>query len=474
MSAMDNSTIAAISTPAGSGGIGIIKISGPKAIDIALTAFKPKSWRKNSGNADKKPENARFLKSHRLYYGHIVDTKTDRILDEVLFVIMRAPYSYTTEDVVEVQAHAGILVLKSILTTLINNGAQLAEPGEFTRRAFLNGRIDLTQAEAVIDVINAKSDSAIDMAMAQISGALKQTIESLRSELIDILSFIDASIDFQDDIDDTTVTAGLVKRIEENIIFQIKSLIRHYENENFLREGLKVVIVGGPNVGKSSLMNRLINRERSIVTDIPGTTRDFIEDSFITKGVPIIVTDTAGMHDDPDPVERIGIDKAWEYISTADIILFTVDAGKSVNSTEMTLFKKFCDKKTITVINKTDIPKENICFKLPTEWGEVQHLEISALYNRGIDDLKDLIAKTAFESVSDMGQKIIPNLRQKNALKKALASLTAAVEGLRQTSLFELVSIDLKSALASLSEIVGDTVNPDILATIFNRFCIGK
>ncbi len=420
------------------------------------------------------PENAHCFKSRRLYYGHIVDTKTDRIIDEVLFVIMRAPYSYTTEDVVEIQSHAGILVLKTILTILIHNGAQLAEPGEFTRRAFLNGRIDLTQAEAVIDIINAKSGSAIDMAMAQISGALKKTIESLRSEIIDILSFIDASIDFPDDLDNTTVVSGLVKRIEENIIFQIKNLIRHYENENFLREGLKVVIVGGPNVGKSSLMNRLINRERSIVTDIPGTTRDFIEDSFITKGIPVIVTDTAGMHDNPDPVERIGIDKAWESISTSDIILFTVDAGKSVNPTEMALFEKFRNKKIIAVINKTDLPEEKISFNRPTEWGEVQYVEISALYNHGIDDLKDLIAKTAFESVSGMGQKIIPNLRQKNALEKAIASLTAAVAGLRQASLFELVSIDLKSALASLSEIVGDTVKPDILDNIFNRFCIGK
>ena len=472
---MDNSTIAAISTPPGHGGIGIIKISGPKAIDIALTVFRPKFWRKNPENAyNKVPENAHCFKSRRLYYGHIVDTKNDRIIDEVLFVIMRAPYSYTTEDVVEIQSHAGILVLKTILTILIHNGAQLAEPGEFTRRAFLNGRIDLTQAEAVIDIINAKSGSAIDMAMAQISGALKKTIESLRSEIIDILSFIDASIDFPDDLDNTTVVSGLVKRIEENIIFQIKNLIRHYENENFLREGLKVVIVGGPNVGKSSLMNRLINRERSIVTDIPGTTRDFIEDSFITKGIPVIVTDTAGMHDNPDPVERIGIDKAWESISTSDIILFTVDAGKSVNPTEMALFEKFRNKKIIAVINKTDLPEEKISFNRPAEWGEVQYVEISALYNHGIDDLKDLIAKTAFESVSGMGQKIIPNLRQKNALEKAIASLTAAVAGLRQASLFELVSIDLKSALASLSEIVGDAVKPDILDNIFNRFCIGK
>lgn len=464
---MDNSTIAAISTPAGSGGIGIIKISGPKAIDIALTVFKPKSPRKIS-------EKTRFLKSRRLYYGHVVDADSDRIIDEALFVIMRAPCSYTAEDVVEIQSHAGTLVLKSILKTLTHKGARLAEPGEFTKRAFLNGRIDLTQAEAVIDIINARSASAIDMAMAQLSGELKQIIESLRSEIIEILSFIDASIDFPDDVDDTIDVDGLVKRIDKNLIFKIKNLIQHYETENFLREGLKVVIVGGPNVGKSSLMNRLINKERSIVTDIPGTTRDFIEDSFITKGVPIIVTDTAGMHDDPDPVERIGIDKAWEYISTADIILFTVDAGKSVQPNDVTLYEKFRDKKTIIVINKTDLPEEKICFTLPSEWTEVQRIETSALYNQGIDDLKDLIAKIAFKSVLDIRQKIIPNLRQKNALEKAFASLTAAVKGLRLSSLFELISIDLRSALDSLSEITGNTVNPDILDTIFSRFCIGK
>lgn len=471
---MDNSTIAAIATPAGSGGIGIIKMSGPDAIDIALTLFQPISSQKDFKNTRNQTDVKHSLKSHRFYYGHVVDPDTNRIMDEALFVIMRAPYSHTAEDVVEIQAHAGPLVLKSILNVLIHKGARLAEPGEFTKRAFLNGRIDLTQAEAIIEIINARSAGAIDMAMAQISGELSQVIKSLQSALIDIVATIDASIEFPDDVDDVMDVKALIERIDETIILRIKNLIQHYEDENYLREGLKVVIVGGPNVGKSSLMNRLINRERAIVTDIPGTTRDFIEESFITKGVPIIVTDTAGMHDDPDPVEKIGIEKAWGYISTADIILFTVDAGKSIQPSDLMLFKKFHEKKVLLVVNKSDLADEKKCFKLPAKWDALPCVETSALCNQGIDDLKDVIAKIAFESTTETGHKIVPNLRQKIALEKVLAAMVAAVDALNRSVLLDLVTIDLKSALEMLTEITGETTKPDIIENIFSRFCIGK
>jgi tRNA modification GTPase len=469
---MEASTIAAIATPPGNGGIGIVKISGSCAIGIARSIFRPASASARPENAAHQAEDA--LVSRRLYYGHIIDPDTDRVIDEVLVTVMRKPRSYTAEDVVEIQAHAGVLVLKTILNLLVEKGARLAEPGEFTKRAFLNGRIDLTQAEAVIDIINARSASAVDMAAVQITGGLSRAVASFRSALADVLTGIEAVIDFSDDADIPFHPEVLIDRLEQDVAQVLQSLIRRHADENFLREGLKVVIVGGPNVGKSSLMNRLINRERAIVTEIPGTTRDFIEESFTARGIPIVVTDTAGIRENPDPIERIGIEKAWDYIASADIILFTMDAGRPATPTDLDLFQKLKDKKRILVINKTDLPKTDTGFRLPPEWAAVPRLEVSALYNRGIEVLKDLIAGLAFGGVTDTVSRIVPNMRQKMALESCLASTRDAVEGLRRAAPLELISIDVRSALQALAEITGERADGGVLENIFSRFCIGK
>ncbi len=474
---MEVSTIAAIATPPGHGGIGIIKISGPESIAIGLSVFRPIAS-SNNANRDSDHRPAPFSPQSRyLYYGNVIDGFSERIIDEALFVVMQAPCSYTGEDVVEIQSHAGPVVLKAILGSLIKKGVRLAEPGEFTRRAFLNGRIDLTQAEAVVDIINARSEKAIDMAMAQISGELNLVIQSLRATLLDILTYVEAAIDFPDEVGGDIDVKSLIARIDEELMIKISKLIARSDDQNFLREGLKIVIVGAPNVGKSSLMNRLVDKERSIVTDIPGTTRDFIEDVFIVNGIPIVLTDTAGMHENPDPVEQIGIEKAWDYVSGADILLYTVDAGKSLSASSLDLFKKIRHKKVIIVINKIDLPEDQIRFDLPRQWqqaGKNEVIRISALYNRGIAELKALIAETALNSNLNVEDKVVPNLRHKFSLETALLSLETAREGLDRLMPFELVSIDLKASLDALSEITGEIFKPDILDNIFSRFCIGK
>ncbi len=471
---MEVTTIAAISTPPGHGGVGIIKISGPDSINIALSIFCPKESLKHQNNITEKPFHSFSPESRYFYFGHIVDRSSGCIIDEVLLVVMRAPFSYTAEDVVEIQSHAGPVVMKSILRLLIEKGVLLAGPGEFTRRAFLNGRIDLTQAEAVADIINARSEKAIGMAMAQISGEFNLQIQSLRASLLDILSYVEAAIDFPDEIGDEIDVSILASRLEEELIVKIIKLIDCCDNQSFLREGLKIVIVGGPNVGKSSLMNKLIEKDRSIVTDIPGTTRDFIEDSFIANGVPIVLADTAGIHDTVDPVEQIGIEKAWKYISGADIILYTVDAGNTVSANDLCTLKKLGNKKIILVINKIDLPPDQIRFALPKDWRHIESVRISALYNQDIDKLKKFLVEKAFNSTCDVKDKIVPNLRHKICLETAMLSLTTAKDGFVKSQPYELVSIDLKLALTALLEITGENVKPDILDNIFNRFCIGK
>jgi tRNA modification GTPase len=473
---MEVSTIAAIATPPGHGGIGIIKISGPESIPIGLSVFRPIASAKEPGASSAFPSDSFVPNSRYLYYGNIIDDTTNRVIDEALFVVMRAPCSYTGDDIVEIQTHAGPVVLKAIIRSLLNKGVHLAEPGEFTRRAFLSGRIDLTQAEAVVDIINARSEKAIDMAMAQISGELNRIISSLRTSLLDILTYVEAAIDFPDEVGDSIDVKLLKARIEEELIFKIKALITRSNEQNFFREGLKIVIVGSPNVGKSSLMNRLVNKERSIVTDVPGTTRDFIEDSFVVSGLPIVLTDTAGIHESPDAIEQIGIDKAWDYISGADILLYTIDAGKPITSADVDLYKKFDHKEIIIVINKIDLTNEQIPFELPREWQNKKSrvISTSALYDKGISELKALIAEMILHSETTFEDRVIPNLRHKLLLEKALLSIETVKFGIDQSRPFELISIDLYSALDALSDITGETIKPDVLDNIFSQFCIGK
>ena len=471
---MENDTIAAIATPIGSGGIGIIKISGKDAFSITEAIFKGScvSW----GEGRPEGDTLSFpLKSHRLHYGHIVNPETGQVLDEVLLSAMKAPRTYTREDVIEINTHSGYVVMASILDLVLQKGARLADPGEFTKRAYLSGRIDLTQAEAVIDIINSRTEKSLEIATSQIKGDLKYRIESMRHSLIDILTQVGAAIDFPEDVGDVIDVKSVNQILEKAVIDELSELVAQYENAHFLRDGLKMIVVGRPNVGKSSLMNRLIQNDRAIVTPIPGTTRDLIEETLNIRGIPVIVADSAGLHETKDPVEVIGIKKTREYIHAADLVLFMVDANDPFTREDQKIFQTIDDKRMILVINKIDLVEDDFKPEIPETWNKIPSIKISALYGNGMNSLKDLIAKLAIGDYRiEVRNTIIPNLRHKIALEKSLEFAVSAGEELRKGTSFELIAIDIKEALDSLGEIIGVVAKEDVIDQIFNRFCIGK
>ncbi|HUV49677.1 MAG TPA: tRNA uridine-5-carboxymethylaminomethyl(34) synthesis GTPase MnmE [Anaerolineae bacterium] len=471
---MDNPTIAAVATPIGRGGIGIIRISGEKALRIAATIFKSSSFASDQHAATC---DFSFAKSkyHRLYYGYVVDPANGRQLDEILLAIMKAPRSYTGEDVVEIQAHSGPVVLSSILELVLKNGARLAEPGEFTKRAYINGRIDLTQAEAVVDIINARTNKSLEIATAQLKGDMRMSIETIRCPLSDVFAEINAAIDFPDDVAEIVDIDTIIKTLQDKVIARLNDLIEWYENAHVLRDGLKLVVVGRPNVGKSSLMNRLLQKERAIVSSMPGTTRDFIEEPLGIRGIPVIITDTAGLHETDDPVEVMGIKKTYEHTDLSDLVLFVLDAGCRITGEDYKIYERIGDRKLIIVINKSDLVDDEHGLDMPDSWINIPQVKISALYGHGLDRLKDLIAKTSLsEQGFDSEHTIVPNLRHKIALERSLQAASSAVKGMRMQTPFELISIDIKEAVDSLEEITGVIANEDMLDRIFGRFCIGK
>ena len=471
---MNDSTIAAVATPIGAGGIGIIKISGQNALQIALQIFQ-RSHSSISNPEDKNFADISSFKSHHLYHGYIVDPENEQLVDEVLLVVMLAPHSYTREDVVEIQAHSGPVVLRSILDLVLGYGAVIAGPGEFTKRAYINGRIDLTQAEAVIDIINARTNKSLEIAASLIKGEMQLCIERISDYLFNFLAEINAAIDFPEDVEEIINVDRITDVFQNNIINTINELIGQYDNCHILRDGIKLVIVGKPNVGKSSLMNCLIKKERSIVTAVPGTTRDLIEESFSLSGMPVIVADTAGLHDTDDPVEVIGINKAKDYIDCSDLILFIIDGGSILTHEDHEIFKMINTRNSILVINKSDLFSDRHKVNTPDSWRKMPGVEISALYNRGLDELKDLIIKILYgENGFDPRTVIIPNLRHKLILDRCLVSLCSAVDGLNRESPLELIAIDVNEALDLLGEITGSSANNDVIDKIFNKFCIGK
>ncbi|MCF8024530.1 MAG: tRNA uridine-5-carboxymethylaminomethyl(34) synthesis GTPase MnmE [Desulfobacteraceae bacterium] len=469
--AMDRTTIGAIATPEGFGGIGVIKLSGPEAVNIACSMF-----RRGGPGTDNRfgACSEESLENWRLYYGYIFDPEGGRVFDEVLLAVMRAPYSYTREDVVEIQAHAGPKVLNKILELLISKGIRPAQPGEFTRRAFINGRIDLTQAEAVADLINASSDAAVDMAVSQIAGGLNSFLVPIRDALMSVLGTIEAAVDFPEAIGDEIDASGLTRSLSAKVIEPLQELINSYETGRYLRGGLRVTIVGGPNVGKSSLLNCLVNSERAIVTDVPGTTRDCIEASLIAKGFSLVLADTAGLRKDPDAVERLGIKKTREYIGSADIILFVVDAGHSVGHEDLCIFDELPRDRRIVVVNKSDLPEEQKKFQLSPEWNAFPCVFVSALYGHGMSELLDALTGMASASASGVNPEFVPNWRQKTLLDKMHRSVSQAVSALERPHSLELASIDLREAVYALDEITGRYVSADVLDRIFDSYCVGK
>jgi tRNA modification GTPase len=461
---MENDTIAAISTPIGGGGIGIIKISGKNAVTIASSIFRKSSSEDPFNNG---------IESHKLYHGHIFDPESGKNLDEVLVSVMLAPHSYTREDVVEINVHSGLIILRTVLDIIIKQGARLALPGEFTKRAFINGRIDLAQAEAVIDIINAKSRKALETAYAQTGGALGLYIESIVSILNGILIKIEAAIDFPDEVESVNPFKEAAV-IENEVIGKLNELILGYDEGHVFREGVRIAIAGRPNVGKSSLLNRLLKTERAIVTSVPGTTRDAIEETLVISGVPAVVSDTAGLHETTDPVEILGIKKTRELIQGADIILFMTDAVSPVTGSDRRIYESIKEKQIVLVINKIDLIPENRQISLDDDLKSLPCVKISALYDIGIDSLKEKLKNLLLEKIDYDTIAIVPNLRQKVAVEKSLENVLSVLNGLESGLPYEMISIDLGEAIDSLNEVIGKNIKADILDQIFSRFCIGK
>ena len=467
------STITAIATPPGSGGIGIIKISGPDAFSIGASLFRPiKSHRRVSNSFG--PDTSNGLKSHFLYHGHIIVPSTEKVLDEVLITFMRNPHTYTREDVVEIHAHAGPYILRSLLELVVQAGARLAEPGEFTKRAFLNGRIDLTRAEGIIDMLNAESSLSLDAAASQITGGLQIEVARMGSVLLDMVAGMEAAIEFPEDVGDPLEPQGAHDLIQSEVLHPIKKMIERHQTASFIREGLNITIVGGPNVGKSSLMNLLANKDSSIVTPVPGTTRDLIEERLVLNNTHIILSDTAGLHDTSDAVEKIGIEKAQARIDASDLVLFVIQADLPVAANEHGIYDVIGGKRFILVVNKCDLMEAGVPPCIPASWKEAPVVMTSALYQKGIDELIQVVGSSLADAMPPHPDPIVPNLRHKFAFESAYSSAEAAASGFLNDIPLDLLVIDLKAAISSLNDIVGEGVSPDVLDHIFSRFCIGK
>jgi tRNA modification GTPase len=462
----DQDTIAAIATPLGSGAIGIIRISGKKAWPVADRIFFPAGrWQSN----DNLPT------SHQLMYGYIREPELGHIIDEVLLVLMRAPRSYTREDVVEIQSHSGPAILRKILGLILQQGTRLAEAGEFTKRAFLNGRIDLSQAESVAELISARTDTAMHSAAVQISGEMKDSVSGWIRIVKNALVELEAGIEFCDDIEQQIDAKTLEKELSNKILDPIKGYIDQYESGHVLRDGVRLDIVGRPNVGKSSLLNRLLKKEKAIVSPIPGTTRDLVEDFFSIRGIPINITDTAGLHRSEDPIETIGIKKTKENIAQSNLILCIIDASKPFNEEDQDIFKTLVGKDTILVVNKIDLVKEKKDITLPDQWRSVGTVFLSALTGEGLETLKDTIADVCLGEIHfEPGKMLIPSVRQKNILEVALKELKNVIEGLNAGYGDEIIAEGLEHTMSALQQITGEGHDELIMDQIFERFCIGK
>ena len=455
-------TICALATPVGEGGIGIIKISGPDALNIAKKLFRHD------------PPIDHFV-SHRLYYGLIADPENDTVLDEVLLSYMQAPRTYTREDVVEINCHSGPIVYKRILELVMDAGARLAEPGEFTKRAFLNGRIDLTQAEAIIDLIKTRSDRGVELAAQHLRGKFHDKIEEWRSTLIDILARVEACIDFPEDMEEELESEEVIESIRRGIIGPIQEALSNYDSGRILREGLKMVIVGKPNVGKSSLLNALLKEDRAIVSEIPGTTRDTIEESFSLKGIPIHIIDTAGLRAPGDKVEALGITRAKDRLAEADFVLFVIDRSVPLEKEDTEIFEEVKSKEGLIVLNKIDLPERTREEELREHFEKFPVVPVSVRTEKGLDKLEEEIFERIIKARIDYDRSMLaPNLRHKKCLELAVEYLNNAIDLLRKDESPELIAFELKQALDKLSEIVGENVGEDILDHIFSQFCIGK
>lgn len=460
---MNTDTIAAIATAMSNSGIGIIRVSGNESIEIVDHVFK------NS----KKENSLKRYKSHTIHYGFIYEE--NKILDEVMVSVFKSPHSFTTEDTVEINCHGGILVLQKILELLIKNGARLAEPGEFTKRAFLNGRIDLSEAEAVMDVISSQNEMALQSSVKQLQGSLSDKVKELRSEIIYEIAFIESALDDPEHIS----LDGFTERLENKIEFlssSVDKLLSTAENGKMIREGIRTVIVGKPNAGKSSLLNLLAGEEKAIVTEIAGTTRDIIEENINLKGIHLHIIDTAGIRKSDDVVEQIGVEKAKKYTADADLVIYVIDSSVPLDQNDYDIMEMIREKKCIILFNKTDM-ESLVSFDDLKDKTDDSHImiKISAKENKGIDDFEKAVEKMFFQGkIRENDEVMITNMRHKEALLEVKESLLQVKKSLDAGMPEDFYSIDLMSAYQSLGRIIGEETSEDLVNEIFSKFCMGK
>jgi tRNA modification GTPase len=451
-------TIAAVSTPVGEGGIGVIRISGSEALPILSKVFR----RTNSGG----------FQSHRFYYGKIVSPQTAITVDEALAVYMQAPRSFTREDVVEIQCHSGTLIIQQVLSLVLLCGARLAEPGEFTRRAFLNGRIDLLQAEAVIDMIRAKTETAVAVARQQFTGALSDALFNIRDIIRNALALIEAYVDFPDEDMAVAESGRLFREIQEALAITTE-LINSFDEGKVIREGVNVLIAGKPNVGKSSLLNALLKEKRAIVTAIPGTTRDLIEEVINIDGLPVKLLDTAGIRVSDDPIEREGIALALDRVASADLILFMLDTSRPFDANDRLVAESIAHARIVVVLNKSDL---DVVLELPASLRSYPVVSISTFFAAGIDQLKHMISQSFLHGkvVDSRDSLFLSRSRHRDALLRVRSLLKDFLDHSAIPLPDELLALDLREALDALGQVTGETTPDDILDLIFGQFCIGK
>jgi len=456
---MLDDTIAAIATPLGEGGLAVIRISGAEALAVADRSFAP------VGEASVKPSAAA---THTIHFGHVV--RDGQTVDEALLAVMRAPRTFTREDVVEITCHGGILAAKTVLDTVLANGARLAEPGEFTRRAFLNGRLDLAQAEAVADLIHSRTELALRAANEQLAGKLSQRINTLRDEMLETLAHVEAHIDFpEEDIAPDTL-GQLIARLEHGVAF-MDELLRTAHEGQILRRGIRAAIIGRPNAGKSSLLNQLLGHDRAIVSAIPGTTRDTIAETANIRGLPVVFIDTAGLREAGDEIELEGVRRSRETLQQAEFILHVFDTAEPLTAADEQHLAEFADKQRILVRNKIDLPAR---LQFPPGL-DVPVVDVCCLTGRGIEPLKDAIKGLVWSGEIQAGMlQVMINSRHQDALNRARAATLRTLAALRENQTLELVALDLRIAVNAVGEIVGQTTTEDLLDLIFSQFCIGK
>ena len=453
-----NDTISAISTAYGEGGIGIVRMSGSRSYEILSDIFD---------NIDK-------VENRKLTYGHIRDPRDGRTVDEVLVAYMKAPHTYTGEDVVEINCHGSMVALRKILDITLKEGASLAEKGEFTKRAFLNGKIDLSQAEAVIDLIKASSSSGYDVALSQLDGSFGKNISEIRQKLVDILVDITVNIDYPDE----DIEEIVYENLRENI-FKIKEdidyLISTSDTGRILKDGIKIAIIGKPNVGKSSLMNRLLRENRAIVTDIPGTTRDVIQENMMIRNIPVILIDTAGIRETDDKIEKIGIEKSKETFNDADLILFLLNSGDAITDEDYNIMNRVTNKNVLVLLNKSDMDRKIETDRIKEILGDKTFLDTSMETGQGVEELKDIIEKMVYKgNLKQDNSLIVTNARHLNLLRDASAFLEDSLKSIESNQPLEFIEIDVKNTYDDLGAILGEEVGDDILNEVFSRFCLGK